>query len=858
VETIGQFANFTIHVEYWGVGESYNNTRIVDTLPAGLAYDSYECGGTCGSLNVSGSTLTWDLGNFTGNRIVTINLSTIVNNTLGNQNGTILLNKAEAFHEGENGTIFDGDDMANVTIVEPDLDIDKSTAPEGPFETGDEIQYTINVNHTVESSSDAYDLVITDDIPAGLTFVFASQTSNPVSTSFGQIGQNLTWTYLELNQTTGYAVLTYNVTIDSEVTGNLTLINNATVNWTSMSGDADHERNGNGTGPNDYYDNDTAPIDIVNATTLIKLPDESRSRTIGDSANYTIEVDLPNATVLDLWINDTLPKGLIYNLSSLEIEDQLGNNISLELDSETVSPTNDGTQIVTINWSFGDFNNSDNKDIVINFEAIIANVASNQNGETLANNSASFNWLDKNGESHNGSDESGPVVVIEPDLYITKTTDPSGPFETGDELQYTINVTHTVNSTSDAYDLVITDDIPVGLTFVSQTSTPTSASFTPSGQNLTWTYLELNQTTGYAVLTYNVTIDSDVTSNLTLVNNATVNWTSMPGDNDHERNGNGTGPNDYYDNDTAPIDIVNATTLIKLPDDVRSRTIGDVVNYTIEIDLPNATVLDLWINDTLPKGLIYNLSSLEIEDQLGNNISLELDSETVSPTNDGTQIVTINWSFGDFNNSDNKDIVINFEAIIANVASNQNGETLANNSASFNWLDKNGESHNGSDESGPVVVIEPDLDIGKSADPNTNITVGDIVQYTITVNHTVASTADAYDLFINDTLPDGFSFINQSSNPAEYNFTSNGQNLTWEFLNLSQVVSGITIVYNVSVINDEVSNLTLINQANATWTSMPGDNLYERKGEFTDLNDYNDTTSVVSCVKYRIMHSSFS
>ena len=50
------------------------------------------------------------------------------------------------------------------------------------------------------------------------------------------------------------------------------------------------------------------------------------------------------------------------------------------------------------------------------------------------------------------------------------------------------------------------------------------------------------------------------------------------------------------------------------------------------------------------------------------------------------------------------------------------------------------------------MIIEPVLEITKTT-PATNIEAGDTVTYTITVQHTAASTANAYDLEIIDTLP---------------------------------------------------------------------------------------------------------
>ena len=51
------------------------------------------------------------------------------------------------------------------------------------------------------------------------------------------------------------------------------------------------------------------------------------------------------------------------------------------------------------------------------------------------------------------------------------------------------------------------------------------------------------------------------------------------------------------------------TAIRKQPDNIRSLAIGEVVGYEIEADLPKGAH-DFWINDTIPRGLIYNRSSL--------------------------------------------------------------------------------------------------------------------------------------------------------------------------------------------------------------------------------------------------------
>ena len=836
VETIGGFANFTIQVEYWGASEQYNNTRIEDNLPAGLKYHDYECvedtGGVCGTANVSGNPIVWDLGNFSGDRLVRINLSTIVEDVFGNQNGTSLVNRVESFHEDENGTVFDDGDEANVTIVEPDLAIEKSSsASSGVVVAGDEIRYSINVSHTGLSRSDAYDLVINDTIPEGLVFVAGSNTST-LSTVFSRTGQNLTWTLSSLSLAgTNYVFLTYNVTVGASVVLNTTLTNNAIATWTSTSGPNDDERFGNWTYLDDYNREDNVTLMVNSSTTVIKLPDDLRTRTIGESVNYTIRVDLPNATALDLWVNDTLPEGLIYNSTSLSIKDN--NGVAL---TPTGSPSdpNNGTSKVFINWSFGNFDNSANRDIVIEFDAIVANVDGNQAGDTIGNNSASYSWLDNSSIVHTGSDDSGKVEIEEPVLDINKTFSPAGPFSVGDTIAFSINVTNFAPSQRTAYDLVINDTLPSGLTYVNLSA---PGIYSPGNRTLIWTFPNLDLDS-WLVVTYNVTVNLDVVGNSTLVNTAFVTWTSTSGPNPNERTGNGTGPNNYSATDSAPVDVQNSTTVIKLPDELRYRTIGESVNYTIRVDLPNATVQDLWVNDTLPQGLIYNSTSLLIKDNNDQPISLS-SSENISDPNDGTATVYINWSFGNFDNSANRDIVIQFDAIVANVDGNQAGTTIENNSASYSWLDNSSFLHTGSDDSGKVKVEEPLLDINKTFSPAGPFSVGDSIQFSINVTNFDPSQISAYDLVINDTIPSGLTYVNLSS-PGIY--SPGNRTLIWTFPNLD-LDSWLVVTYNVTVNLDVVGNSTLVNSAFVTWTSTSGPNPNERTGNGTGPNNYSATDS---------------
>jgi uncharacterized repeat protein (TIGR01451 family) len=56
-------------------------------------------------------------------------------------------------------------------VYAPTLSVDKSVAPAGPVPVGSELTYTVKVSNVAGSLDDASDVVLTDDIPGGTTYV---------------------------------------------------------------------------------------------------------------------------------------------------------------------------------------------------------------------------------------------------------------------------------------------------------------------------------------------------------------------------------------------------------------------------------------------------------------------------------------------------------------------------------------------------------------------------------------------------------------------------------------------------------------------------------------------------------------
>ena len=202
--------------------------------------------------------------------------------------------------------------------------------------------------------------------------------------------------------------------------------------------------------------------------------------------------------------------------------------------------------------------------------------------------------------------------------------------------------------------------------------------------------------------------------------------------------------------------------------------------YTIKVDLPQSVVHDLTVTDTLPQGLIYESNSLEI---IGTDTAPE---ETVSSPNDGSLPVTATWDFGQVDNSDDQDIIIRLQPIVADIAPNQDGTTLGPSQVSMQYTDDAGEIYAASGETAPVVLVEPDLEIAMDSEPwdGKNLTC------TVSIGHSPASHAEAFDTDLSVILPAGLTYSAGSdesiSGPCGEVENANSQEIKWHFGEIDQ------------------------------------------------------------------------
>jgi LPXTG-site transpeptidase (sortase) family protein len=253
--------------------------------------------------------------------------------------------------------------------------------------------------------------------------------------------------------------------------------------------------------------------------------------------------------------------------------------------------------------------------------------------------------------------------------------------------------------------------------------------------------------------------------------------------------------------------------------------IGEIITYEVVIELPiGSTFNNTTITDQLDLGLAFvECISVFVQgvDETANVCPPAVTpavGTSVNPADDGRQIVftlptpiTVT--------APSQQIVIQYRAIVLDVIENQDGIQL-NNSVTWAWT---GGSF--STSSPDVEIVEPDLDIDKSATPTTNVPIGTPVQFTLFIDHTVPqSQTDAFDVVVSDFLPANLQYVPCSAtyaglvpdtNTATCPAAATDLIFTWQVFPLGQTA---TITFNAILLGSPA-----VNTASVAWTSLPID-----------------------------------
>jgi uncharacterized repeat protein (TIGR01451 family) len=273
--------------------------------------------------------------------------------------------------------------------------------------------------------------------------------------------------------------------------------------------------------------------------------------------------------------------------------------------------------------------------------------------------------------------------------------------------------------------------------------------------------------------------------------------------------------------------------------------IGEIVRYRLLTAVPEGGVLtNLQVTDALPAGMKFMGAGTTRVAFIANQGGLIRTPPLSSPLFGATgnaplssaalkmkppfpnALVTggagcggpVTFNLGNVRNTDNDNdleyVEIEFDALVCNAASNQDGVALGNT-----FKASAGGALLAASNSINVNVVEPNLKLTKTASPSTVVS-GGTISYAVTVTNT--GTAEAFDVKFTDTLPTGLALVPASVAVTGSCLPSPGINQAVPSVTCRSVPQGgaFTVKYQ-AVANAPSCPATMTNKAAVTWTSLP-------------------------------------
>ncbi|UHD18276.1 DUF7933 domain-containing protein [Thiocapsa bogorovii] len=790
----------------------------------------------------------------------TLEYQAVVRNVAANQAGTTLSNQARLrYLNGLNQPSSLTPVSLAVKAIEPTINLSKSVDPMTLLPGGGTVTYTLIMTNEAGAAT-AYDAVISDPIPADWDLTGVDIDSSGGATGITDrsdlAGNSLA---LDVGQLPAGAVVTiiYTLVAPAGLSPGDTIPNTATGTWTSLPGekgtddatpgnpgDPDGERTGSGTGANDFTTSDSALVRVGQPVLSKQVLDRQSRYAIGDEVDYELRLSVPPATVLDgAVLEDVLADGLDYVAGSLLLELD-GLSADTTPSDFAIGSSGDDT---TLTADFGSLANTtgDTRTLVATYRARIANQLGNQDNQSLINR-AELAFIDPGtGEAATPLLDADSVTVGEPLLALAKTiTSPTTGLEAGARLDFRVVVTN--NGSTAAFATVLSDTLPVGLQDVTDlevTATsggapvPTFPDFNPGDQG--FDSAPFNLPVGASVtLAFRARLTDLVVEGQAIQNQVLASFSSRDGDDPNARDGRDGGDqtdpevlNNYNTSAKSPIITVDAAvTLDKAfyPDPGNARyTIGEEVGYRLTLGVIEGVTRDVVIVDSLPAGVSF----ISADIGLGNaGITTE---RPTGPDDQPTAIAggILTFDLGNLSNPANGNVdddvvTVDIRVRVDNILENQNGIQLGNN-AHVSYLDFDGDEQRVDfdadlDEPGlqplDLDVVEPDLELSKTAD-RPAVSLGDEVTFTLTIDHSVTSTADAFDLVVEDRLPMGLSYVPGSANPAPSDV--DGQTLRWDRASLTLGDATTSLGYRARVETSTAVAIPLTNRVVLGYASQP-------------------------------------
>ena len=530
----GDTLTYTVTVYNDGNGLA-PNVLLTDTIPVNTTYQSASDSGAFGA-----GVVTWPTFNLAPSTSTFRTVTVRVDNPLPAGVESIT-NTAEAHDDGSGGP--DPTDNNTATDVDtidavPDLAISKDDGVD-IVSPGSLLVHAIRYDNV--GDQDATGVVVRETVPAATTFVAPSSLPTVWSCPDGSIGGTVcTVTIGNLAAGAGGA-LTFGVRIADPVPpGTTQIVDTITI--------ADDGSNGPDPTPGNNTDTDIDNlVTLPNADLTKTLADTNQAHTltpaaaIGEILTYQLELTIPQGTMTSATLTDVLDMGLAYvgctapTLVSGTLTTTLPGGLgdicapppgSPVVGPEPVGSTTDVDQGRRVTFDLGSLTNPNPANAVLRlrYTAVVIDNPGNVRGVNL-NNQVTWTWV--GGRLIESASE---VVVVEPTLTLAKDAAPRS-VPPGGVVTFILTGNHPAPpSDSPAFDLELTDTVPLGMTYVPGSLTASAGGTIDDSAapllRVTWPVLGPNDT---VTATFQATI-GNLPAGTRIRNDAYLSWSTLPGD----------------------------------------------------------------------------------------------------------------------------------------------------------------------------------------------------------------------------------------------------------------------------------------------------------------------------------------
>ncbi|MDH5628752.1 MAG: isopeptide-forming domain-containing fimbrial protein, partial [Gammaproteobacteria bacterium] len=561
--TIGDTVTYTITIPSTPVSAALSNVVLTDQLHDALTYLSASAVDLAGNPialtdTTSGQSVNLAIAQIpAGEQAIVILQTRVANNSFANA-GISFDNTASYTHADLPVPVTAT--SAQLNIVEPSINVNKTVSPTIAPNPGDVLTYTVTlVSDSGANFSSAFDLVIEDSLTLGMAYQAGSASITGTGNTIGEpiiagdgvaTAQTLRWDLAsgtaDIDVPEGATVtLTYAVDVLPSAQPGQQLTNSVVAKWTGLDGINVNERDGSGAPvENDYFSAPVTASLITQPSALSKVTSQTQV-TIGETITYQITVpSIPSPTPLDnVRILDDL-NGLSADLGFVSVSKISG--------SQPWTPVNtgDSKNLIIEDPNIG-IDIPANEQVVIEIQLLVNDSAVNVNGLTFAN-TADYTYGATQDPGQSGT--SNTTTIIEPDVLILEKTGPDT-LRLGQPGTFIINVHNT--GTSPAWDVTVKDQLPnptpggmcanapTGITaqiFAADGITPVSAVLVQDTDyqisflgepdcSITFTMMSAAAAIGAdqrLIISYVAEIDPDTPSNIQLTNIASaIQWYSQ-------------------------------------------------------------------------------------------------------------------------------------------------------------------------------------------------------------------------------------------------------------------------------------------------------------------------------------------